>query len=76
MLVTLDEILLCSSSVQLDTVVLSTSVTWAKQSQAFLRTQVSAFTNTEMCGVNPYEPRREKTGFLHVRKQRRRSASR
>ena len=24
----------------------------------------------------PYEPRREKTGFLHMRKQRRRSASR
>ena len=24
----------------------------------------------------PYEPRREKTGYLHMRKQRRRSASR
>ena len=26
--------------------------------------------------LNPYEPRHEKTGFLHMRKQRRRSASR
>ena len=26
--------------------------------------------------MNTYEPRREKTGFLHMRKQRRRSASR
>ena len=27
-------------------------------------------------GSKPYEPRYEKTGFLHMRKQRRRSASR
>ena len=25
--------------------------------------------------ITPYEPRREKTGFLHMRKERRRSAS-
>ena len=27
-------------------------------------------------GLQPHEPRREKNGFLHMRKQRRRSASR
>ena len=29
-----------------------------------------------LCGSLIYEPRPEKTGFLHMRKQRRRSASR
>ena len=32
--------------------------------------------NTKRQILSLYEPRREKTGFLHMRKQRRRSASR
>ena len=39
-----------------------------------MREKRCIFMNTFV--VYKYEPRREKTGFLHMRKQRRRSASR
>ena len=42
-------------------------------SEFFNDRQVRA--NSADCSLFLYEPRREKTGFLHMRKQRRRSAS-
>ena len=38
--------------------------------------EVIIIVNYVLCCLVAYEPRREKTGFLHMRKQRRKSASR
>ena len=46
------------------------------QSHAFMDPENDLGELGESYKVLPFEPRHEKTGFLHMRKQRRRSASR